>query len=371
MKPQKKQKKKAFTLVEILIVVALIAILIVTVIMLINPGQRLVDARNAVREAHIKALESVTYAYKVDNGSFPEDITTTLTEICNTNLETPDCTDLVDLSMLDFPVLPVDPEGGITENGTGYKVKEIDGRLYFEATNMETTEEEEPAWACGDDITDSRDGTVYSTVEIGTQCWTAENMAYLPSVVGASTGSYSTPHYYVYDYNGTDVSIAKATSNYATYGVLYNWPAALTACPSDWHIATHPEWGTIETYLTETGTCDLNRFDVFVAYSCLPAGAKMAGNASLWTWDQIETNPSFESSGLNLLPGGGRYTSPSMSFQNIGTFANYWTGSDTPTNPYRSGDIAHFRYIGDSSEGGITVDSHYKTVGHSVRCVMD
>lgn len=44
----------------------------------------------------------------------------------------------------------------------------------------------------------------------------AENLKYLPSVVEEETGSAASAHYYVYDYNGTDVKAAKTTTNYNT-----------------------------------------------------------------------------------------------------------------------------------------------------------
>ena len=65
---------------------------------------------------------------------------------------------------------------------------------------------------------------------------------------------------HVYDYapgSGSEtVAGAKATANYDTYGVLYNWPAAMDGdtsstanpsgvqgiCPTGWHLPSHEEW---------------------------------------------------------------------------------------------------------------------------------
>lgn len=105
-------------------------------------------------------------------------------------------------------------------------------------------------------FTDSRDGNTYNWVKIGNQIWMAENLKYLPSVVGPTIESRTQPYYYVYDYYGTNVTEAKATYNYNTYGVLYNWAAAMAGfpasvtnpsgvqgiCPSGWHLPSDAEW---------------------------------------------------------------------------------------------------------------------------------
>jgi len=66
-----------------------------------------------------------------------------------------------------------------------------------------------------------------------------------------SEGSETEPYYYVYDYQGTNLGAAVSTSNYDTYGVLYNWPAVMTEdiCPSGWHIPSDGEWQTMEISL--------------------------------------------------------------------------------------------------------------------------
>jgi hypothetical protein len=60
----------------------------------------------------------------------------------------------------------------------------------------------------------------------------AENLKYLPEVVGPATGPGTTPYYHVYNNNSTNVDAAKATTNYQNYGVLYNWPAAMAGASS-------------------------------------------------------------------------------------------------------------------------------------------
>jgi uncharacterized protein (TIGR02145 family) len=97
------------------------------------------------------------------------------------------------------------------------------------------TNEPEPEPINFGTFTDTRDGHEYKTIQIGTQTWMAENLAYLPTTTPITTWSNTEPCYYVYDY--------------AKYGVLYNWTAALTACPTGWHLPSDAEWTVLLNYL--------------------------------------------------------------------------------------------------------------------------
>lgn len=101
-------------------------------------------------------------------------------------------------------------------------------------------------------FTDPRDNNEYDWVKIGNQTWMAENLAYLPRVFPPETGSPYYKYYYVYDYAGSNISEAKATSDYQEFGVLYNWEAALVSCPVGWHLPTDEEWIELERNLGMT-----------------------------------------------------------------------------------------------------------------------
>jgi hypothetical protein len=102
------------------------------------------------------------------------------------------------------------------------------------------------------DFTDPRDGNVYQCVRIGSQVWMTRNLAYLPEVTPtASWNSTSEAQYAVYDYTDTDVAEAKETTNYQTYGVLYNYDAAIISAPEGWHTPSDEEWNILERYVFE------------------------------------------------------------------------------------------------------------------------
>lgn len=138
-------------------------------------------------------------------------------------------------------------------------------------------------------FTDPRDGNVYHTVTIGTQVWMVENLRYLPSLSGSATSSIEIPCYYVYNYLGNDVIEAKATYNYKTYGVLYNWPAAKLAAPPGWHLPTDGEWTQLVNYLGNEQV----------------AGGKLKETGTMH-WDSPNTGAT-NVTGFKALPGGIRF----------------------------------------------------------------
>ena len=207
-------------------------------------------------------------------------------------------------------------------------------------------------------IKDARDNQTYRIVTIGSQTWMAENLKYLPSVVGPGTGSKTTPYYYVYGYNGTNVTDAKATANYNTYGVLYNWPAAMDGeassttnpsgvqgvCPDGWHLPSDAEWTELTDYLG--GTSD--------------AGGKLKETGTTH-WNSSNTSATNET-GFTALPGGNRNNNGT--FNNIGNNGNWWSATENNTNNAWNRNMNY-------NNSNVNRNNNNKELGFSVRCVRD
>jgi len=70
---------RAFSLLELIIVVAILAVLASTAIITVNPGRRLTEARNARRHAEVKILSGAINRHALDNGGdFISNISSTL-----------------------------------------------------------------------------------------------------------------------------------------------------------------------------------------------------------------------------------------------------------------------------------------------------
>ena len=137
-------RNKAFTLIELLIVIAIIAILAVAIIIAVNPGEQLAKARDATRERHVNAVESAVYTYHIDNLEFPADLANSLgSEICNTNIiSSNECGDLIDLSPLVeegyLPQIPINPTTEKNTSSTGYNIVTVEDKVAVWPTESET-----------------------------------------------------------------------------------------------------------------------------------------------------------------------------------------------------------------------------------------
>jgi uncharacterized protein (TIGR02145 family) len=227
---------------------------------------------------------------------------------------------------------------------------EVDSVIFYNPNIEETT---------SGTFTDIRDGNVYNWVQIGDQIWMAENLAFLPSVNQVADGSEDAAgsYYYVYGYDGTSVSEAKASSNYKSYGVLYNWTAAMNGstssatnpsgikgvCPVGWHLPSDDEWTQLTDYLG--GTND--------------AGGKLK-EIGLTVWQSPNTGATNET-GFTALPGG--YRSHDETFVGIGNYSYWWTATE-----YLSS--AWFRNVGYNYSTVSRIHED-KDAGFFIRCLRD
>jgi uncharacterized protein (TIGR02145 family) len=198
------------------------------------------------------------------------------------------------------------------------------------------------------------DGYTYDLVQIGDQCWFAENLrndhyANGDAIPGElSDGEWSSTTngaMTVYGegtstvYSGSDDEV----SNLADYGRLYNWYAVDDArglCPSDWHVPTDGEYTTLTDGLGGTSV----------------AGGKMKSSP--------EDSPSWDGTntiGFSGLAGGIRNYDGDFSIE--GNYGYFWSAS-------AFGTYAWSRLL----SGGYTEVNRYSNFqrsGFSVRCVRD
>ena len=216
----------------------------------------------------------------------------------------------------------------------------------------------EVPWSCEDLL--EYQGYNYQTVQIGDQCWFAENLrsenylngdAILSGLSGdewstVNVGAVSTfgegeSNCYNYSPNGDACNETWALSE---YGRLYNWHATVDdrgLCPTDWHVSSDSDWLLLMEFLGGS-------FDAEMAMKTT-TGWSNSGDGS-------------NSSGFSGLPGGQR--SNNLGNFNLSGTHGYWWSSST------EGMDAVGYYLSNLNEGLIRFaeDPRY---GSSVRCIRD
>jgi uncharacterized protein (TIGR02145 family) len=173
---------------------------------------------------------------------------------------------------------------------------------------------------------DKRDDKRYKQVTINGKIWMAENLNF--------------------DYNNTLGSCYGNTSaNCVTYGRLYNWAAAKTVCPGDWHLPSNAEWTALVTFAGDS------------------AGTKLRAKR-LWEFDdcdqcQWNNNESTDKYNFSALPGGYKETD----FVGITKDGIWWTSTEQG-NDALTWWTHHWTHLINSSQRS-------KTNLHSVRCIKD
>ena len=226
--------------------------------------------------------------------------------------------------------------------------------------------QEESAWQCGDPL--EYQGYDYETVQIGEQCWFAENLRsesfingdMIPS--GLSDGDWqntTSAAAAAYgedagcDDDSPDISACDPTQSYIEYGFLYNWYAiddSRGLCPTGWHVPSDDEWMTLEIALgmseSEANNTDVRGTD---------QGGQMKTDYG-WNFGN-GTN----SSGFSGLPGG--YRNGGGFFYGAGNDGLWWSSS------VRYDGQAWDRIM-QSSIDGVRRTTNTANHGFSVRCIQ-
>jgi uncharacterized protein (TIGR02145 family) len=163
--------------------------------------------------------------------------------------------------------------------GTGAKTityTYTNAALCSASKNMHIIVSASAAFTCGNNLTDIRDNTPYTTIKIGSQCWLAKNLNY-GTVIASSQDQRDdcVPEKYCYQDNPINCGIQ---------GGLYQWdklmqfdatPADQGLCPPAWHIPTENDWNTLfANYISNGFAGSPLKYSGFSGFNALLYGAR-------------------------------------------------------------------------------------------------
>jgi uncharacterized protein (TIGR02145 family)/uncharacterized repeat protein (TIGR02059 family) len=209
---------------------------------------------------------------------------------------------------------------------------------------------------CGTRLIDTRDGKSYLTVQIGTQCWFAENLNVGSRINGidAQTDN-AVIEKYCFGDNESSCNL---------YGGLYLWDEMMQyttneraqgVCPVGWHVPSDYEWKVLEMAL---GMSQVSADGT--GWRGTDEGGKLKAAGTTY-WDSPNMGAT-NSSLFTALPSGDRNSSGL--FEGRGFFTDFWTSTliiDTQ---------CWYRYLDAANSQIIRVDGN-RRYGTPVRCVKD
>ncbi|MDA0946410.1 MAG: FISUMP domain-containing protein [Bacteroidetes bacterium] len=200
---------------------------------------------------------------------------------------------------------------------------------------------EEAPWACGDPL--SYQGYDYATVQIGDQCWFAENLQANLYTSGDSIPGDLSNDSWAATTEGARCAYNEDNVLIAEYGQLYNLHAVLDArglCPVGWHVPSASDFDPLAQSLGGSSVAGL-------AMKSSPTDSP--------SWNGTNT------SGFNGLPGG--YRDMFGMFNMLGVDGHWWTSTE---------------YICGGRDKKLHTDyqflnTHHGCLNHgnSVRCLKD
>ena len=210
------------------------------------------------------------------------------------------------------------------------------------------SEPDSPVIACGELLTDRRDGQTYTTVLLGSQCWMAENLNAGEMILGTEAQQNNgTIERYCYE---------DKVSNCYTHGGLYQWNEMMSyspsdsgnpsttrgICPTGWHVPSDEEWKDLEVFL------GMSRED--------------ADLTNIWRGENVGTALKEDgTSGFDATMAGRRSSS---SFSLLGAVTYHYTATD-------AGSYAWRRCLSSSADDVGRWNTFPKTYALSVRCVAN
>lgn len=258
---------------------------------------------------------------------------------------------------------------GLTAN-TGYSyrafVTTAAGTSYGEEVSFTTAAASSPGGqpCVGAATVTDYEGNVYSTVQLGQQCWMAENLR--------------TTHYS----DGTTISPGDGWSTILAYyyipdcpleyGYLYNWKAVMHnspsssanpsgvqgVCPTGWHVPSDAEWTELEVYLGGQSQYLCNNDSTFIAKALSSTSGWQSYSETCAVGDDQSSN---NAAGFGALPAN---IYPNSSYSLPGSIAAFWSATEFVDETAWHHSL-HYNSAFVSRSGTI---QYY---GCSVRCLRD